>query len=334
MKPHPAAQIFPPLEGEPFQELVDDIRHNGLLEPIVVLDGLVLDGRTRLRACKAAGVKPHFEEFSEPVDPIEYVRSKNLHRRHLTASQRAAAAALADKLLQSERKLAARRRAQAKGKPRGTKSASVPDGSPEQTRGDSRDRIGEAFGVSGRQVDRARRLRERDPVRFEAVKNGDKSIAAALRETLREELAADFPTDEKARVLSLIGAPDVSDSKARQMASNLQQQPVEERRRIYTLHASELPRDVRVARTKAMGLSPQPDPVLAELGECARRLKSYARREFTGNSRVRLFEASDLIEAVVCSEEDRLTKLYDGIFAVVASARTSARTNGGRSPRH
>lgn len=48
-----------------------------------------------------------------------------------------------------------------------------------------------------------------------------------------------------------------------------------------------------------MGLSPHPDPVPAELRECARCPKSYARGEFTGNGRVRLFEAFDLIEAMV-----------------------------------
>lgn len=329
MKIHPAAQIFPALEGEPFRELVENIRNNGLLEPIVLLDGLVLDGRTRLRACKAAGLEPRFEEYEGDLDPIEYVCSKNLHRRHLSSSQRAAAAALAEKLLQSERELAARRRAQATGKPRGTKNGALPDRGPEQKRGDSRDRVGEAFGVSGRQVDRARRLRERDPARFEAVKRGDQSIAAALRETRREELAAAFPTEEKARILALIASAEISDSNARQMIAHLHQQPVEERRRIYSLAASELPREVRVAYAKAMGQPSGSDPVLDELKNCARTVKRYARTEFRGNGRVRLFEAADLIDLAVQDEENRLTELYKGVFAEAERPRS----NGWSSPR-
>lgn len=326
MKTHPAAKIFPALEGEPFRELVEDIRSNGLLEPIVLLDGLVLDGRTRLRACKAAGLEPRFKKYDGELDPIEYVRSKNLHRRHLSASQRAAAAALAEKLLESERELAARRRAQAKGRPRGTKNHTSPDSGPGQKCGDSRDRVGEAFGVSGRQVDRARRLRERDPARFEAVKRGDQSIAAALRETRLEELASVFPTDEKRRILELIASTEVTDSKARRMVENLRQQPVEERRRIYSLAASELPREVRVAHAKAMGQPSRSDPILDELKNCARTVKRYARTEFRGNGRVRLFEAADLIEGVLQDEERRLTELYKGIFAGAERSRTNRRS--------
>jgi hypothetical protein len=41
----------------------DDIRQNGLVEPVALLDGLVLDGRNRLRACEIAGVEPRFVEW-------------------------------------------------------------------------------------------------------------------------------------------------------------------------------------------------------------------------------------------------------------------------------
>ena len=47
MKAHPYADILPLLEGEAFDSLVADIRANGLLEPITIHEGMILDGRNR-----------------------------------------------------------------------------------------------------------------------------------------------------------------------------------------------------------------------------------------------------------------------------------------------
>jgi N6-adenosine-specific RNA methylase IME4 len=89
MKPHPYADIFPLLEGEEFTAFVANIRTKGLVHPIVLFEGMILDGRNRWNACKAAGVEPRFQEFDQVCegDPLEFVVVTNLHRRHLTPSQ-------------------------------------------------------------------------------------------------------------------------------------------------------------------------------------------------------------------------------------------------------
>jgi len=92
MKFHPLADIFPLLEGEPFNELVASIKEHDLLEPIVLLDEMILDGRNRYRACLEAGVEPRFAAYSGG-DPLAFVIAKNLTRRHLNESQRAMVAA-------------------------------------------------------------------------------------------------------------------------------------------------------------------------------------------------------------------------------------------------
>lgn len=91
---HPAANVFPMMPDEALEELAQDIATHGQREPVVLFQGKVLDGRNRLRACQIAGVKPKFVhlDVKEVDSPTSYVVSLNLHRRMLSASQRAAIA--------------------------------------------------------------------------------------------------------------------------------------------------------------------------------------------------------------------------------------------------
>jgi ParB-like nuclease domain len=100
---HPAANLFPLLEVESpeFGELVRDLQEHGLLQPIVLHDGLILDGRNRYRACQHAGIEPRFVEWSGE-SPTAYVLSLNLHRRHLTDGQKAMIAVDALSLFEAE----------------------------------------------------------------------------------------------------------------------------------------------------------------------------------------------------------------------------------------
>lgn len=100
---HPLANLFPLLDGEAFDALVADIEENGLQDPVVLHeDGSILDGRNRYRACQAAGVDARMEMFHGP-DPLAFVISKNLKRRHLNESQRAMVAARLANMRQGER---------------------------------------------------------------------------------------------------------------------------------------------------------------------------------------------------------------------------------------
>jgi hypothetical protein len=88
MKFHKLASMFPRIDGEAFDSLVEDIRANGLREPITRYEGAILDGRNRFLACQKAKAKPRFDDY-KGRDPLAFVISTNVHRRHLDASQRA-----------------------------------------------------------------------------------------------------------------------------------------------------------------------------------------------------------------------------------------------------
>jgi ParB-like chromosome segregation protein Spo0J len=115
---HPAAELFPLMSEPELRELGENIKANGLLEPISIEGKKLLDGRNRLDAIELVGMKLKFtygrrgpqsfiigmdsDDFTPPlypvltlndttddyIDPYVYVISKNIHRRHLTPEQK------------------------------------------------------------------------------------------------------------------------------------------------------------------------------------------------------------------------------------------------------
>jgi hypothetical protein len=187
---HPLANLFPLLEGAEFEALVADIKANGIHDEIVMHEGKILDGRNRYRAGIAAGVieadidgKPGwiFAEYERDIfvegnapKPLDWVLSKNLHRRHLSESQRAMVAA----------KLA--------NMPSGTRTDLEPRANLHEV---SADEAAEKLNVSPRSVKTAKSVqRDGAPELIEAVETGEVAVSAAA------ELAK-LPADEQAEIL-------------------------------------------------------------------------------------------------------------------------------------
>jgi len=82
------------MAADEFSALLDSIRAHGQLVPAQVHDGQLLDGRHRARACAELGLPLRTELFDGDDEAARaYVLATNIHRRHLTPSQRAMAAA-------------------------------------------------------------------------------------------------------------------------------------------------------------------------------------------------------------------------------------------------
>jgi hypothetical protein len=196
---HPISNIFPLIEGEALQGLANDIKLNGLLEPVVLYEGKILDGRNRYRACKLAGVEPKFEEFKGTLEAaVSRVWSLNSERRHLTPSQKACCDALRNKLLDDYRTVreAAQQR-QMKGKgpdgsggrgKKGNPVELIPQGFESPTK--TRDVRAKAAGINPKYIDMADRLLEQEPEVFEQVQRGEKALTQATRERMAARTAS------------------------------------------------------------------------------------------------------------------------------------------------
>jgi hypothetical protein len=92
-KVHPFTDKFDMMSAEELYALGADIKANGLREPITVDgDRTLLDGRNRLAAMELAGVEKTGGWWHEDVhdgDPIAFIISKNILRRHLTKQDQA-----------------------------------------------------------------------------------------------------------------------------------------------------------------------------------------------------------------------------------------------------
>ena len=192
---HPAADLFPMVEGDELRELCADIKERGLQQPIIVWrDGTLLDGRNRLLACYRTNQEVVLETY-DGDDPVQFSLSANLHRRHLNAGQRAVVALKVRELLQPAARERQGERTDLKPKAPDIRadlreSSSTPKPQPLPPPADQRKvaaQAAKAVGASPRSVEQAARVAKVAPDLLPQVQAGTMALDKAHREAQQRE---------------------------------------------------------------------------------------------------------------------------------------------------
>ena len=196
---HDYANLFPMLDATGQDALRADVQLYGVREPVILFEGRILDGRNRYMAARDLSLDFPVADFDgTDAEALAYVLSTNLHRRHLTESQRAAVAA---KLANMTKADAGRMGAEAQGKA----TANLPEPSHPVSNSQAADML----NVSERSVRTAKTVIEQGaPELVAAVESGAVSVsaAAAVSELPKDEQAAtvaEGPRAVKAKAKSI-----------------------------------------------------------------------------------------------------------------------------------
>lgn len=169
MKTHPLAQIIPPLTPDEIERLEDSIKRGfDPMKPIVLHEGMILDGRHRQQIADRTGEKPTYVDWKpawEGDTPAGFVARSIIHRS-LTATQRAT---ISKELLPHIQKDAEARMKKGKVDP----VEKIPQGrrAPAST-----EIAAKATGTNRKYVEVAEKV---DPATFEKMKAGTISMAEA-----------------------------------------------------------------------------------------------------------------------------------------------------------
>jgi hypothetical protein len=162
--------------------LTASVKAHGLLTPITLLDGKILDGRHRYHACLTARVVPTFAEYSGN-DPVGFVMAANLERRHLDVGQRAMIAVELETMKHGgDRKSEARNQ--------------------DVNLHLDREEAAETLGISQSSVAKAAKIKAADPALADEVAAGNVTLNAASKKVAKAkaEAAAPAPDEPEERI--------------------------------------------------------------------------------------------------------------------------------------
>lgn len=191
---HPASSMMPSLSDKEFSRLKKSISQVGLLEPIVICKGMILDGRHRYLACKELGIEPKTTVYTGD-SPWSYAFTVNIEGRSLTTIQKLELYSNPPPELGKEMGRIKRVAATQKGgrpsisrkSPKSTSNKAGVGRHQVSRAPRADDKIGELFNLTGTNIARADRLEKKAPDLYKQVLAGKKSLYAADEERKERE---------------------------------------------------------------------------------------------------------------------------------------------------
>ncbi len=183
---HPIGKIMPAMDksGNDYKEFERDIITNGLKQPIVIYQNQILDGWHRYNVCVSNSITPSFKTY-EGENPVSDVISLNLHRRQLTAGQKACLAVEILPLIEAETK---KNKRYVSTQMHTSVSSSLTDKSKEHSK--SRYKAAKLTGTSNNSVQLVKKLKKEEPELYDKVKSGGYTIEDAKRNIKTKKLEA------------------------------------------------------------------------------------------------------------------------------------------------
>lgn len=216
MNLHPIAKLFPSMPPEDFEAFKADIKANGVLIPVLVHEGQILDGRHRWRACDELGIECPTQVWNGK-DAWMDAQSLNLMRRHLPQGQvvaiRYRAADLHPEVAaQIQEPKAEAKERQSEGQKsggRGKKKTSAPHGAQVSSPKRAVDSIASLLKTSARTVQRVEHVKAKAPEMIAEIADGKKTVTEAIREIKRAEIIQNLESVEKQEAKAIEGVYDV-----------------------------------------------------------------------------------------------------------------------------
>jgi hypothetical protein len=214
---HPIGKLFPLFSAEELSKLAKDITKQGLLHPIAIYQGKILEGWNRYRALQDLDIieESHFTTFEgTEEEAIAYVVGQNMLRRHLTDNQRKQIAG--DLLAMEEAKKAGR-----PSKYHNIQKEKLSAGADEFISKDEQaEKLAEQFHVTKEGVESAAKLRKHAPEVADAIKAGEGTVRKAARAIKAQapKITADDHDEAMAEIEEVCGKEFLAAIKEEQVA--------------------------------------------------------------------------------------------------------------------